>query len=714
MKIDMSALRRRWAASRIAIAIGCSAALLPACSPAQAQPPATQTQPPGDAAADRSQLLPATLPSGATGSTMVRDSLHAEAAEHFKAWREAYETRVELQDVAAYQQRLREEFIARLGGLPQRGPLQAEVTGKVQREGFSVEKIRLESQPQFYVTAGLFLPDPAKFPPPWPAVVVLCGHSADGKLQDGYQRGTALAALNGLAAIIVDPVGQGERKQVLTAEGKPAVPSATTEHTLLGTGAALLGWNTARWMVHDAMAAIDYLQSRADIQGDKIGCMGNSGGGTQTSYLMALDERITAAAPSCYITSFDRLLNTIGPQDAEQNIFGQIALGMDHADYLMMRAPKPTLICCATQDFFDISGTWGAYRDAKRLFNRFGAGRNIELVEVDAKHGWHPLLRQASVQFMVQHLAGRLADAAEPEIEVLTAEEMNVTPQGQVLLLPGAVSAFDHLQQENERLAPQRAAALADPAALRQTVRATAGIAELDQLPTPQVAPHEEVQIGDLRYQSVVLQTSGDIWLPGLLARPQAASEGEKPTPNKATLLLLGEGKQAAVGADQEVQRRVARGETVLAIDLRGVGETRPAGQRWYNDRFGDNGGNATLAYLLGKSLVGDRAEDCLVAARWLAQSAGAEQVELVASGELTIPALHAAALEPQLFGSVELRRGLRSWAEVIDTPLSENQVPGIVHAALRAYDLPNLAALLGDRLTIHQPHGATDQPLAP
>ena len=83
---------------------------------------------------------------------------------------------------------------------------------------------------------------------------------------------------------------------------------------------------------------------------DKIGCTGISGGGTNTSYLMALDDRITAAAPGCYLTGFRSLFNTIGPQDAEQNIHGQLAFGMDHADYVLMRLPKPTLIMAATQD----------------------------------------------------------------------------------------------------------------------------------------------------------------------------------------------------------------------------------------------------------------------------------------------------------------------------------------------------------------------------
>lgn len=665
-------------------------------------------QPPQATAASKTmvQLLPGSLTGGSTPSTMLRDSLHRQANEHFQDWRQAYEERTELADIQDYQKRLKDEFINRIGGLPGPAPINAKITGTIQREGYKLEKVLFESQPKFYVTGGLFLPDPAKFPPPWPAVVVVCGHSDNGKLQEGYQTGTALAALNGLAAMIIDPVAQGERAQLLKDDGKPAISGSTTEHTLLGSGAILVGWNTARWMIGDTMAAIDYLQSRDDIRGDRIGCMGNSGGGTQTSYMMALDSRVHAAAPSCYITSFQRLLETIGPQDAEQNIFGQIALGMDHSDYLMMRAPKPTLINAATKDFFDIKGTWSSFRDAKRLFQRMDAGRNIELIEVDASHGWHPMIRRASVQFMVQHLDSRLGPINEPEIVPLTAEEMNVTPQGQVLLLENAVSAFDHVTQEGDRLAEERITAAPAAEALRKTVRLVAGIRELEKLPEPDVAPMEPMTIHQHAYETVVLQVADDIWLPGLLARPKKQSS------DQVTCVIMAEGKNTAIADDGEVNRRVSNGETVLAIDIRGIGETKPVGQKWYHQRFGDNGGNATLAYLLGKSLVGDRAEDVLVIARWLAKNESVNSIHLVASGELTIPALHAAAVQPDLFSSLELQRGLVSWTNLIETPTSVNQVAGLVHNALANYDLPDLASLYGGNVTITDPHDATDKPI--
>ena len=635
-------------------------------------------------------------------STIVRDALHREAETHFQSWRKQYDARTDLIEIADYQNRLQAEFTERIGGIPRPVALNAVVTGSIQREGYSVEKILFESQPRFFVTGALFLPNPEKFPPPWPAVLVVCGHSAEGKLQVGYQAGTALAALNGLAAMIIDPVGQGERNQVLTKEGSPTIKDSTTEHSTLGTGATLVGWNTARWMIGDGMAAIDYLQSRPDIKGDKIGCMGNSGGGTQTSYLMALDGRIQAAAPSCYITSFKRLLETIGPQDAEQNIFGQIVLGMDHADYLMMRAPKATLIACATKDFFDIAGTWTAYRDAKRLFQRYGAGRNIELVEVDATHGWHPLIRQASVQFMVQHLAGRIVDVADPTVQTLTAQEMNVTPQGQVLLLPNSDSAFDHVRRESQRLAEQRAASKFDAEMLRKSIRTTAAIGELATIPSPMIQQLPQVRIGNLTYQSIRLQCSDGVHLPALIARPASLPDAGNQAAGKpqVTCIAMAEGKNAAVGVNNEVERRVSAGETVMVVDLRGIGETMPTEKPWYHERFGANGGNAVLAYLLGKSLVGMRAEDCLVAARWLAENEGVDTVRLVASGELMIPAIHAAALEPQLIDSVEFRdEAPGSWSKVTEFPFKDNQIVNLVHGALRSYDIPDLTRLMKNRL---------------
>ena len=107
-------------------------------------------------------------------------------------------------------------------------------------------------------------------------------------------------------------------------------------------------------MIWDGIRAIDYLVSRKEVDPNRIGCHGLSGGGTQSSYIAAFDKRVLAVAPAGYITSFNRLFESIGPQDAEQNFYHGIARGIDHADLLEVRAPKPALLVSTTRDFFSI------------------------------------------------------------------------------------------------------------------------------------------------------------------------------------------------------------------------------------------------------------------------------------------------------------------------------------------------------------------------
>ncbi|MHC4580098.1 MAG: alpha/beta hydrolase family protein, partial [Planctomycetota bacterium] len=263
----------------------------------------------------------------------------------------------------------------------------------------------------------------------------------------------ALLALNGMVGFVFDPIDQGERGQLLSQWPKLI---GTRAHTMLGVGSILLGRNAASFEVWDGMRAIDYLQSRGEVDPKRIGCTGNSGGGTQTSYLMSLDDRIIAAAPSCYITSLERLLNTIGPQDAEQNIYGQIAFGMDHADYLMMRAPTPIMICAATKDFFDISGVWDSFRYAKRLYSRMGYAERIGLLENDATHNYNRLQRESVVRWMARWLLKKDEPIAEPNITLLSAEEIECSPGGQVMLLDGARSTYDLNRDYEEDLAKRR------------------------------------------------------------------------------------------------------------------------------------------------------------------------------------------------------------------------------------------------------------------
>src|SRR5690606_35697068 len=106
-----------------------------------------------------------------------------------------------------------------------------------------------------------------------------------------------LFAANGISVMVVDPISQGERVQFIDSEGRRILRGSTTEHTLLNAGAILTGSSVAAWELHDNIRALDYLVSRPEIDSNRIGCMGNSGGGAQTMWFIGFDDRVKAAAP---------------------------------------------------------------------------------------------------------------------------------------------------------------------------------------------------------------------------------------------------------------------------------------------------------------------------------------------------------------------------------------------------------------------------------
>jgi cephalosporin-C deacetylase-like acetyl esterase len=650
-------------------------------------------------AAEDLRVLPETI-DGVKPADMMSRYLHGLAQIQFDNWQEQYEQRKTPEQIAEYQKRLHEKFIERIGGLPERTPLNPQITGVVRRDGYRVEKIIFESQPKHYVTGALFVPDPARFKPPYPGVIEPVGHSFTAKAREIYQSVGALLALNGMVALVFDPIDQGERGQMLSQW--PSL-SGTKAHTNVGVGSMLLGRNTARFEIWDGMRAIDYLQSRPEVDPTRIGCAGLSGGGTQTSYLMALDDRIKVAAPACYLTSFERLLATIGPQDAEQNIFGQLAFGMDHADYIMMRAPKPTLMCAATGDFFDISGTWDTYRYAKRLYSRMGFAERVDLIEHDGEHNYHKPLREATTRWMMRWLLGKDEPITEPPLELLSEKEIQCTPDGQVMRLPGARSTYDLNRDYEKELAGQRKKlwTTKDRAELLGRVRRIAGIRELAELPKPKVRKLDMIERDGCTIHKMALVPEAGIHLPALMFEPRSA--------RTTALYIHEEGKDADAAPGGPLDDLIQGGQRVLAVDLRGTGETQQGSQQKFTGTTGPDWKDVFTAYLLGRTYVGMRAEDVLVCTRFLKQEHGGP-VELIAVGNVGVPALHAAALEPDLFASVKLVHSLSSWSNAIELGRSANQQVNAVHGALTTYDLPDLAGTLAGKLTIERPLDALGQ----
>ena len=241
----------------------------------------------------------------------------------------------------------------------------------------------------------------------------------------------------------------------------------------------------------DGMRSIDYLVSRPEIDASRIGCTGNSGGGTLTSYIMALDERVQAAAPVCYSTMYRYLIDFNGPQDGEQNIFGQLAYGMDIADYTLMRGSQadaesvPAHMTRRSKS--TVRGNCSA--KPKRFYTRMGYAERVDIIEADAPHGFTIKLREGSARWMNRWLLHKENAIFEGDLPVFTDEELQCSQSGQILLDAGERSLFEINDGLNQQLAKERAElwGSGDLDTLRDQVREVSGIKRLEKTAPPNI-----------------------------------------------------------------------------------------------------------------------------------------------------------------------------------------------------------------------------------
>ena len=379
----------------------------------------------------------------AAGNPTLRRHVEAIRAADGKANAE-WDAATSEADVARLRTRLRADFLKAIGGLPDRTPLNARTTGVVPRAGYRIEKIVFESQPRHFVTAHLFLPDGVSAGNRAPGLLVPCGHSPDGKLSAKYQRLGVLAAQAGLVALVYDPIDQGERWQ-----GKgPCLP--VSGHVGVGLRAHLLGWNMARFRIWDGIRALDCLAARPEVDASRIGVAGQSGGGTLSTYLYFLDDRLKAAAPAGFITSMSRLAEHWGPQDCEQIVPGQAPLGLNHTAFLAARAPSPVCLVLAEQDAFPIDGSDDTLAHLRSLYGRLGHPDRVARASAPGLHGYREATLRATVDFMRRWLKDEGPCAFGPEGDNgLSGDPQGfVVPNGRVDALPGYRSSADLLREE--------------------------------------------------------------------------------------------------------------------------------------------------------------------------------------------------------------------------------------------------------------------------
>jgi cephalosporin-C deacetylase-like acetyl esterase len=336
-----------------------------------------------------------------------------------------------------YQRSLRSRLLEIIGGLPEeKTPLNAQITGTIDMDGYRIEKLVFESLPGFHVTASVYVPDGVK--EPRPAVLVGCGHSPIAKAYRNYQEIAARLIQRGYVVLCWDPVGQGERSQFWD-KGKAdsRYNRVCGEHGIFGNVAYLAGSSLARHEALDGIRALDYLTTRPEVDPDRISVTGTSGGGVQSALLMALETRIFAGLPSCYISSLPmRMENRIfrdPDSDPEQDVHRMVSSGVGHAGLCLLNYPRPLVLSVAVEDFFPIEGARKTWREVEATYRRFGHADKAAIVEGYHPHSFSDHNQLFAFGFLDRQTGMPVRHTFEP-FKLLDAETLNSTSTGQVRL----------------------------------------------------------------------------------------------------------------------------------------------------------------------------------------------------------------------------------------------------------------------------------------
>ena len=586
----------------------------------------------------------------------------------------------------AYRAGMKAKMLAAIGTFPARTPLNARTVAAYRRDGYSIEKVVFESMPGVYVTANLFLPASAG---PHPAVVMSCGHSREGKDYPVYLRACVIAVKRGFAALMFDPHHQGERHT-------PARPSSTRAHTQMGLRGDLLDWSAPLLRIWDGMRAIDYVQTRPEVDGGRIGYMGQSGGGTMTALMQAADGRIKAAAPSCFLTSLRALCAGMGPQDGEQNIFGQLAFGLNHTGYVLI-PDIPVAVTAKFSDAFPYSGVRTLMNTVRRLEMNLGIGPRAFLNCSPGPHGWTEANETASVLFLARHLLPECRnlpinleelwqldvgfDISKVDVG-LSETERGCTPLRSTEKVEGYRSIYDIMAERAKTMrassrpldADGRCAAARRLAKVKSPGKTGYRVKEFART---------TVEGYEVARFAVQYPATGHL-LPAVFVSRVGAQQ-------RPVLVVAQKGRAHGL---RTAHSYLEKGHPVLLADVSGTGEIGRERHFFYGAKDRPDEGLGAMCYLMGEPLVGRRATDMLVWSDVLSRCRPGNAPLLVAVGPVAIAAAHAYAADPSAWSGVVLKDAPPSWGKVLeagDADTTELRYADIVPRAYATYDWVDL-----------------------
>ncbi|MBI1840123.1 MAG: acetylxylan esterase [Verrucomicrobia bacterium] len=575
---------------------------------------------------------------------------------------------------------LRSQLLGAWGGFPKTpAPLAARKLGELPREGYRVEKVVFQTFSNVWMTANAYVPTT---PGRHPALLQVHGHWPGAKQDTVVQSRCIGAARLGFFCLAVDAFGAGERG---VSKGLGEYHGAMAAATLLPIGRPLSGIQ-----VYENMRAVDYLLSRPEVDSRQIGITGASGGGNQTMYTAAWDERLLAATPVCSVGNYQAYL---GAACCLCEVVPGALRFTEEWGVLGLTAPRALMVVSAANDSIQFSPEAAApslalAEGVYALRDRTNALRHLV---VNSGHAYNQPMREAMYGWMRLHLAGQGngESVSEPAIQTEPPESLRCYPgdsrPDDWVTLP-AFAAAEAREWVARRSAPESLSAWrSNSAATRQALLKKV----LGDFPphSPLALKATKAASGDAR--SLEFQSE-----PGV---PLRAAQ-QAPSTNRPTMILLNLDGGAAAGNDPLAQASLAAGWSVITLDLRATGASA-----WPSDTINEapDHNTAEWSLWLGRPLLGQwtwdvrRVIDALVSADRRAPS----KLAVIGRGPAGVVALCAAALDPRVTHVATLD-SLASF--ITPTPYRGQRLGIFAPGILREVgDIGHLAALAAPRRLI-------------
>lgn len=579
---------------------------------------------------------------------------------------------------------LREQLWASLGDFPrkQRPPLNARIVGTIDHGDHVIEKLLYESLPGLYVTALIYVPK--KIEGRVPAVICVNGHWSEAKVTPLIQQRCMGLARMGVIAFCQDVIGTGER------QAYDGSPPQTYHGFYRGAAPRIVDRSLLGYVMYECTRALDYLLSRDDVDPKRILCTGASGGGKQSMYFPALDDRLAGGVPVCYISSYQAHM---GATACVGEIPTNILRYSNQWEVLALHAPRPLLCIAASRDVpvFQPRHVDSTLKRTRQIYRLYDAANSVRSAEVDAKHDYNQEMREILYSHVAEHLLN------QPGRRI--AEPKDLPVEKEETLRVGLPKHTQTMQSLTYHRAVELAAGHSVPASKSDWSKKRSSMLDyvkqeiLGDFPDADDCKATFVRKAagaDFHTEHWTLETEPGIIVPAVLCLPKSLDpESDYP----AVIVVDEDGKQRAFERGL-VSRLVEAGNIVLAIDYRGTGETAgtvPAilygpGTPEYN--------LTNYGLIVGRPISGMRVFDVRCAIDFLAARPEVERsrIALAGRGRGALVAMLSAAFDERVH-SVALEELLATW--VFNDEFVKIGLSYMIPRILTVGDIQHLAACL-------------------